>query len=61
MGHVYLDFPDKVELESSTNESAVPSTPRRAGEVAKLQLNPTTVLYIYKYLKLPVVVTSVSL
>ena len=47
MGHVYLDFPDKVELESSTNESAVPSTPRRAGEVAKLQLNPTTVLYIY--------------
>lgn len=37
-----LDFPDKVESD------AVPYTPRRTGTVAKLQLNPTTVLYYNK-------------
>ena len=42
--YIYLDFPDKVELASRASES--PYTPRRFG-VAKLQLNPTTVLYIY--------------
>ena len=33
-----LDFPEKVESD------AVPYTPRRTGTVAKLQLNPTTVI-----------------